>query len=169
MTYGGIYGLAVMAFLLIMYFVGTDMQSRLPNLVQYVIQIIAIVLAVKSFRDHDLGGYIKYGRAVGTGVLTSLFGGLLISGFTVLLMYYIAPEMIDMIMSKAREQLEARGDMTEAQMEYGLSWTKKMMQPLPLFVFGIFGPVFVGFIMSLIVCVFLKREDSNPFSNINQG
>lgn len=169
MTFGAVYGMAVIALMLIFYFTGIDYQSRIPSLIQYAVQIVVIAIAIKSYRDQDLGGYIKYSKALGTGTLTSIFGGALVGGFTIILMYYIAPEMIETIMTKVQENMEAQGTMTEDQLQMGLSWTRKMMQPLPLFIFGIIGSGIMGFIFSLVVSVFLKKDNPNPFSSENNA
>ena len=70
---------------------------------------------------------------------------------------------------KVQENMEAQGTMSEEQLEMGLSWTRKMMQPLPLFIFGIIGSGIMGFIFSLIISVFLKRDNPNPFTATNEA
>jgi hypothetical protein len=165
MTYGAIYGLASVVVFMLFYFMGTDIQSKAPQYLGYLLLVIFIVMGVKSFRDQDLGGYISYSKSLGTGTLISLYGGIISGAFSVLFFMYIAPEMTEQILAAAQENMAKQG-LTEEQMQMGLEYTRKFTQPLWLFVFSIVGSVIIGFILSLIISVFLKKEDTPFNSNI---
>jgi hypothetical protein len=55
--------------------------------VSYIIMIAGIVLATKTFRDQEQGGFITYGRALAVGTLTCVFAGV-ITGFFHLFVVY---------------------------------------------------------------------------------
>jgi hypothetical protein len=163
MNYGTLNGLAGVALTLLFYFIGTDMQSKIPQLTGYAVLILFIVMGIKSYRDEDLGGYISYGKSLGTGTLISLFGGIISAIFIVIFFTYIAPELPQQILEGTQQKLAERG-MNEEQIEQAMSMTKKFMSPVILFIFGIVGTVFMGFIFSLIISIFMKKE-SNPFNS----
>lgn len=166
MSFGAMYGLANAAVALIFYFIGTDIQSKAPQLLGYTALILSIILGIKSYRDTELGGFISFGKSVGTGLLISIFGGMIIGAFTVLLFTYIAPEMMQLIINATEEKL-AQQSMSEDQMQIALGYTRKMMTPIPLFIFSIIGSAIAGLIFSLLISVFMKKEQ-NPF-NTNVG
>jgi hypothetical protein len=163
MNYGLLYGLSGTAVFLLFYFLGTDLQSKLPQYINYVILILFIVMGVKSYRDEDLGGHISYGKSLGTGVLIALFGGIISGIFSLIFFKYIAPEMIQKILDTTQQGLTEKG-LTDEQMEAAMTWTRKFMQPAWLFVFSILGSAFAGFLFSLIISVFMKKEE-NPFNS----
>src|SRR4051812_47080981 len=92
MNYGTLFGLCGVAVFLLFYFIGLDMQSKMPSFSQYALLIFFIVIGIKSYRDEDLGGSISYGKALGTGTLIGLFGGIITGVFTLLFFTYIAPD-----------------------------------------------------------------------------
>lgn len=163
MNYGGYYGLSGVITFLAFYFIGTDMQSKLPQLLGYVLLIVFMVMGIKSYRDEDLGGSISYGCSLGTGILISIFGGIITGAFTVLFFSYIAPEMTQKILDQTEQGL-LEGNMSEAQVEQAMTYTRKFMAPGWLFVFSILGSAFMGFIFSLIVSIFL-RKNQDPFQS----
>ena len=165
-TYGAICGLISIVLFLLFYFMGTDIQSKAPQYLSYAVLAIVIILGIKSYRDQDLGGNISYSKALGTGTLIALYSGLISAAFSVVFFMYIAPDMIDQIIAAAQENMVKQG-LSEEQMQMGIDWTRKFMQPSWLFVFSVITNVFLGFVFSLLIAVFLKKEDT-PF-NSTQG
>lgn len=166
-TYGVMYGLASAAVMLIFYFLGTDVKSKAPQYVGWVLLILFIVLGIKSHRDQDLAGQIGYGKALGTGTLISIFGGVISGIFTLLFFTVIAPEMIQKIMDMSQQQLTEQG-MSEEQIAVAMDYTKRFMTPTWLFIFSVLGITFMGFVFSLLISIFLKKEE-NPFTSNNLG
>lgn len=165
-TYGTFYGLSGIVVFMLFYLLGTPISSKAPQYIGYILMIIFIILGVKSHRDADLGGYIGYGKSLGTGTLIAFFGGLISGFFTVIFFKYIAPDAMQQIMEEAQRNMAQQG-LSEEQMQKGLEYAKKFSTPLWLFMFSALGSAFMGFIFSLIISVFMKKE-STPF-NSNVG
>jgi hypothetical protein len=163
MNYGTLYGLAGVALTLLFYFLGVDLQSRIPQVINYAILITFISMGIKSYRDEDLGGFISYGKSLGTGTLIGLFGGIISAIFIVIFFNYIAPEMIQKILDSSQQKLAEKG-MSDEQIEQAISITRMFMKPVWLFLFSILGSTFAGFLFSLIISIFTKKED-NPFNS----
>ncbi len=163
MNYGLLFGLSGVAVFLLFYFMGANVQSRWPSYLTYTLLAVFLVMGIKSYRDEDLGGELGYGKAVGTGVLISIYGGIIIGGFTAMFFLYIAPEMTERIIEAAQQNMLDQG-MSEDQIEMASSMTRKFMTPMWLFFLSILGYAFTGFIFSLIIGIFLKKE-KNPFSS----
>lgn len=163
MHYGTYYGLSAAVVFLIFYLVGTDVQSRVPQWVGWVLLVIFIVLGIKSHRDEDLGGHISYGKSLGTGVLISLFGGIITGAYTVLFFTTIAPDMLEKLIAASQENLLEQG-LDEKSIERSMQYMKMFMTPVWMFIFSILGTAFFGFLLSLIISVFMKKEE-NPFQS----
>jgi hypothetical protein len=164
MSYGAMYGLSSAAIYFIFYFAGADMQAKSPQLISYVLLILFLVMGIKSYRDQELGGHISYGKSLGTGVLIGMFGGIITGFSTVLMFTIIDPALAEKIVEKAQEQMIEKGGMSEDQIEMAMSWTRKMMSPIFLFLFSILGGAFMSFLFSLIISIFTKKEAS-PFQS----
>ena len=162
MTYGAMYGLASSIIYLIFYFAGADIDNKAPQWIGYLILMAVLFTGIKSYRDQDLGGYISYGKSLGTGTLIGLFGGIITGFFTVLMFTVIDPGLAQKIVEKAQEDMIAKGNMSEDQINMAVSWTQKFMNPLVLFLFSIIGSVFMAFIFSLVISIFTKKEQA-PF------
>ncbi|HRH67422.1 MAG TPA: DUF4199 domain-containing protein [Bacteroidia bacterium] len=167
MTYGTMYGLAAAALMLIFYFLDTDVKSKAPQWTGWLLLIVFIVLGIKSYRDQDLGGHIGYGKSLGTGVLISIFGSIISGAFTLIFFMFIAPEMIQKILDMSQQQLMDQG-MSEDQITIAMEWTRKFMTPTWLFIGSVLGTTFMGFLLSLIISIFMKKEQ-NPFSSNTLG
>ncbi len=165
MTYGAYYGLSGSVVFLLFYFMGTDIQSSVPQWIGYLIMILFIILGIKSYRDEDLGGYISYGKSLGTGILIATFGGIITGAFTILFFTTIAPDMLEKLVAASQEKMMEQG-MDEKSMEMAQEFTRKFMTPEWMFLLSIIGSAFMGFLFSLIISVFMKK-DQGPFqSNI---
>ena len=166
LSYGAFYGLSGVVVFMLFYLMGTNINSKAPQYIGYLLLIFFIIIGIKSHRDADLNGFISYSKSLGTGTLIGLYGGIITGAFSVLFFQYISPESMQQIMEAAQQNMADRG-MTEEQMQMGLEYTKKFTQPMWLFVFSALGAGLMGFIFSLIISVFMKKE-STPF-NSNLG
>ena len=157
--YGGIAAMIGIAIGLIMYM--ADMvdpsDSTISSIVQLLVFVGAIVLAIKEHREDDLGGYISFGRAFTVGILTTLFLAVINAIWTYIFMGFIAPDMVDMIM-EAQMQAMADSGMGEDEIEQAMEITKGFMSPGMISVMSIFGSLFMGAIISLIVAAIMKKN-----------
>lgn len=155
LTWGVITGFAGVVYSLILYFAGLILNKP-AGYVGIIISIAGIYLGIKAYRDQSLDGYISYGRALGTGVLISLYASIITIVYSILLYTVIDPELINKSLEMSREQMAGRS-MSEEQIEKGLEFSKKFF--VPFIVVGVFFVGnFIGFIISLIVSAFLKKD-----------
>jgi len=132
-------------------------NNTINSVIQMAIYIGAIAFAIKEHRDDDLGGYISFGRAFTVGILTTLVLAVINAIWTYIFMAFIAPDMVDMIMD-AQMQGMADGGMDEDQIEEAMEMTKGFMSPGIISAMSIFGSLFMGAIVSLIVSAIMKKN-----------
>ena len=162
MTYGAMYGLASCIVYLAFYFGGAAIDNKWPQYLGWAILLVTLYIGIKNYRDQDLGGYISYGKSLGTGVLIGMFGGIIAGAFSVLMFTVIDPSLVEKIIEKTQQDLVEKGNMSEDQISMAVSMTRKFMHPGILFIFAVLGTMFLSFIFSLIISIFTKKEQT-PF------
>jgi hypothetical protein len=129
-----------------------------------VITIGGLVLAVKARRSEipdqeDFG----YGRALGAGVLTSLWASIFGSISNFVYMGFINPGMQEVIVESEIAKLEAKGVSME-QIDQAEGMIRMMTSPAASGIMGFIGAFIISVIISLIIAAILKRpaQDSVP-------
>lgn len=161
LTWGIILGFVGVIYSLLLYFMG-QFQNRTLGFLGIVISIVFIYLGIKAYRDQSLGGFISYGRSLGTGVLISVFAAIISTIFMVILFTSIDPGLIDTILQQSQDKMTERG-MSADQIDKALEFSKKLFIPITAFS-ALLMNVFWGLVISLIVSIFTKKEGS-PFDS----
>ena len=123
----------------------------------FVIMFVILWLGLKAVREESEGKYLTYGKGVGSGVLISLYSGLMSAVYSFIHFKFVNPNFADYQIELIRAKWAAAG-MSDAQMEKAEGFTRTMMTPV---IQAIFTPIFIviiGLIFSLIIAAFLKRN-----------
>jgi cytochrome bd-type quinol oxidase subunit 2 len=129
-----------------------------------VVLIVALILVSVNFGKQQ-NNEVTYGKVFGYAFKVALVVSLLIIVYSLLSTYVIFPEMSDQILEKTRADLEAKGGLTEDQIDQAVTMTKKFIQPIPLALFAFLGTLFFGVIGALLGAAFTKKTDVNAFQN----
>jgi hypothetical protein len=145
---------------LLLYFTGyqtekLDLGEKL-SLLSVPLSIAIICLGIKAVREESPGKYMSYGKGVGSGVLITLFSGLMSAVYQFIHLKFVNTEYLDYKMQQIQAQWEKAG-MSAAQMEQAESVTRAMMGPVGSSIFVFFMTLLFGLIVSLIAAAFLKR------------
>ena len=165
MMYGLYLGLALVLNLLIFYIMG-DPFSTVSGYLNYAVMIAGIGYAMWTFAKLNTEEGLPYSRALGLGTLISLFGSIIIAFFTYILYKFIEPGLIDKLLASMEEKLLA-GGYKDDMVENMLSVQKKFLTPALLSFGQVFGITLMGFIFSLILAIFFKKEPENPFHGVD--
>jgi len=155
MRYGLLTGIASIIFSLVLYMSNTE--DGPARWLSFVILGVGIVLAHKFYKQHN-AGFMSYGQGLGIGATLSGIVGVLSAIFTFIYVNYIDTEFMNRAMEKARASMEARGSLTEEQIEQGMAMTTKFMTPTFLFLGGVLGTLFFGFLLSLLIAAITKNN-----------
>lgn len=161
LKWGAILGLVLMAITLIMYLTDQSTNPLFSGLTLGAV-VALLVLAMRDYRTLN-GGYMTYSEGLGIGALLSAVAGLLSSAFSTFYNVVIDPTVQQRAMDQAREKMEAQGNMSDESIDQAMEWSQKLQSPGFTFIAGIFGTVIVGFLLSLIVAAFIRRNKANPF------
>lgn len=155
LKYGVLASVVIMIYTTIINIAGLS-QNKVLSSLAFAFMIVAIVLAMKNFREKN-NGYMSYGEGLGLGTLVSAVMGLLSSAFTMFYMQFIDNTLLTQGMDKVREDMERKG-MDDSQIDQAMELSQKFMSPGIVFAIGVFGYVLTGLVISLIVAAIIRRE-----------
>jgi hypothetical protein len=161
MTYGAIIGLTLVVYSILLYITGLTFNKSLGLLV-YVVLIAGLYLGTKAYRDKVLGGFITYGKALGLGVLISVFVGIITVFFNFIMMRFVDPGLIDKYMAILEETYQNSRFISADQVDLLVEKGRESMTAVWSLPVGVLSFSFFGFIISLITSAFVKRNP-NPF------
>lgn len=124
--------------------------------VTYVIVAIGIYVALNDYKKENLG-FITFGEGLGLGTLMSAIIGLISGFFMFAYMKFIDTTISEQMLQKAAKDMERRGT-PDDQIEQAMQYSQIFLSPGAIFIFTVFGYLIVGFIISLIIAVIVKKE-----------
>ena len=158
MTYGLILALALIVMHLIQYMMDMYKTPLWVSILTYIVIIAGIIYGTIRFRDDELKGYISYGKALGSGVLISLFSSIVYGFYFYLLAGVIDPNYLENVF-KTMEQAYFEAGMTYEQIDMAMAMVRKFQSPIIMMISSIFTFTFMGTIFSLITSIFIKKEE----------
>jgi Protein of unknown function (DUF4199) len=159
LTNGLILGMVGVVYSLLMYFLNLSLNKS-QGYVFIIIQIVLLYFLLKSYRDNYMHGQITFGQSVGAGVIMCLYYAVIMAIFTYILYAFIDKELTAKQLALAEEMLVKKGT-PQAAIDTAMAMQAKFMKPAIMALFVIFGSMFWGVILSLIISVFVKKE-GNP-------
>ena len=156
---GLILGLLGVVFSLVLWFLDLTFNKNMGYIFM-IVETVILFFLVKSYRDNYLHGAISFGQALGAGVVIFLYTSIITAIFSALLYTVIDPELMNKGLAATEEIYRERG-MPQEQIDMGLKIAGKMMKPAISIPIGLIISMFFGFIMSLIVAAFVRKE-GNP-------
>ena len=137
-------------------------SNWIPNLFTYGSMIAVFYYAFTQHRDQELGGFMSLGRAISLGFWIALINGLFAVVFTYVYFTFIQPDLMDTIKQTAIDQTENRGGNVE-QAKEGIEMMSWMFKPGSFAIMAFMGSLFLGFILSLIIGLIVRKESKKPF------
>jgi hypothetical protein len=155
LKYGALVSVVIMIYTTIINVAGLS-QNKVLSSLQFIFMIVALVVAMKEFREQNKG-FMSYGEGLGLGTLLSAVMGFLVSMFNTFYNKFIDSSIMTQALDKVRMDMEQRG-MDDAQIDQSLEYAQKFMSPGILFITGVLMSILTGFIISLVVAAILRRD-----------
>jgi Protein of unknown function (DUF4199) len=159
MNWGAITGIVLIILGVIFYMLGIR-ESKIAQLVSFAGMIACLYFGMKQYRDTIGNGFISYSKSLGTGVKISFFSSI-IMGFYVFIFFNFIDSNLIIEMLNQQEQAMIDKDMPTEQIEQAMNMTKKFMTPTTMAVMSVLSFTLMGSIFSLIISLFVKREDKS--------
>ena len=169
MNYGAILGLVIVLVKIILYLLdiqATSVQSNIFLGILFIgLYIIILVYIGKHYRDKFAGGFLSYGHTLRLLTMVIFFGAIIISFWEFILVKYIDPELPARVIEETRINLEEfmlNNNVDEEQIERTVSMLDGEVRPPTMgsFITSILWRTFMGFILALILAIFVRREPS---------
>jgi len=159
LTYGLLLGLFSVLLSVVLYAMDSHLERPgWASFLSFAVTLALIVYGLKTFKKEN-EGYMSLGQALKTGVAISLIAGIIGAIFNYIFVTMIEPDFVNQMLELTRENmLENNPEMTDEQVEMGLSITEKMMQPWIMSALAIIVSMFFGFIISLIAGLIMKQN-----------
>jgi hypothetical protein len=131
-------------------------QNAFLKFLTTIVLLLGIVLAQREYRQRN-AGFMSYGEGLRIGALVSVIVGVLGAAFVYVYTTLIDPDTMTRTMERARTELEAKGTMSDAQIDQAMALSAKFTSGPIMLVFVIVGTLFFGFLISLITSAFVKN------------
>jgi hypothetical protein len=131
-------------------------QNAVLRFLTMAVLVVGIILAMRSFKEQNTG-FMSYGQGLSVGMTVSGIVGLLSAAFMYVYTTFVDPEMMTRVMDKARADLEAKGTMSDAQIDQAMAMSSKFTTGPFMLIFAIVGTLIIGLIISLIAAAFVKN------------
>ncbi len=156
---GIILGLIGIVWTLFLWFIDQSLNKGL-GYVFFIVLIAGLVFGIRSYRDKYKNGFITYGQSLGAGVVIMIYYSIIASVFGFFLYSYIDPGLVAKMLAQTEQVMVDKG-VAESIIEQSMKIQAKIMVPWVLTLIGVFGGVFQGTILSLIISIFTRKE-GNP-------
>jgi hypothetical protein len=127
-----------------------------------IVMAIAIIVFCIQFAKQQTEG-VTYGKVFGYGFKIALLVSVFVVVYSLVSINFIFPEYIDQVLLKTRTDLQAKGGMSDEQIDQAVSMTKKFMTPIPMSIFIFLATLFFGTIAALLGAAFAKKSEPNAF------
>jgi len=166
MNYGAVLGLCLVAIASVMWSFGVDKSgSMLPTILNNGLIIAGIAYTIIVFRDTENSGFISYSDSLKLGTSVAFFSSVILAFYTFIFINYIEPNTLNEILQQAEQAiLESKPEISDEELDLALEMTDKFIQPHWMLILGILSGTFMGFIYSLIISIFVKKDNPNEIA-----
>ena len=153
------YGAILAAISIAIFLIGAI--SKNPEIGGFWLEVLiltgGILLAHREYKKKG-DGFMSYGTGLGLGTLVTVVSSVISAVFSYIYTKFVNPDYLEEMKQLQIEAMEREG-LSEEQMDMGLQIMEYFSQPELLAVIGILSTVFFGFILSLIVSAFTKKDN----------
>ncbi|MEN9443359.1 MAG: hypothetical protein RIS47_249 [Bacteroidota bacterium] len=159
MMTGFVNGAVMVSYNLILYVLGFTF-NKFAGFVAYPLMIGLLTWGM-FYRRTQLGGYITYGQSLITGVMISVYGGMIVTLYTVVLFFFIDPQLFEQFFKVQEAELLKNPQMTDEMVDQAISMMRKFMSKESFIGISLVSSAIFGLILSAIISIFVKKNDPN--------
>ncbi len=158
-TYGLLLGVVSVAFNIMLYTMDMHyQQSFMAGIVGMVILVGVLLYAFVNYKKQN-EGYLSLSEALKLGLGITLVSAIIGVLYSFVLTEFLDPDMVQKAMDFQIEQMRAANpEISQEQIDMRRGMSEKFSSPLFRSAFQIIGALFVGFIVSLIGGLIVKKS-----------
>ena len=160
LNYGLMLGFASILISVALYAMGKTYDPHWSvGVISTTITVVLIILGIKNIKELN-GGFLTLSEALKTGLGIALISGLILVVYNLIFVTFIEPEYFARMLEVSQQKMiEAYPNFTDEQFEASMEMAKKMSGPYINSAIIIIGSLFLGFIISLIGGLIMKKSD----------
>ncbi|MDD3721364.1 MAG: DUF4199 domain-containing protein [Lutibacter sp.] len=160
LNYGLLLGFTSILISVALYAMGKTYEPHWSvGLISTLISVVIIVLGIKKVKENN-NGFLSLSEALKTGLGIALISGLVLVVYNLIFVTYIEPEYFArMLEMQQQKTLEMYPNFSDEQLEAAMEMGKKMSGPTINSAIIIIASLFLGFIISLIGGLIMKKTD----------
>jgi|SRR6056297_302896 DNA-binding transcriptional regulator of glucitol operon len=159
LTYGLILGGVSVIFAFMLYTMDMHYQGGTAvMLISVGLMLAAVIIGMIQFKKAN-NGFMSFGQALKVGVGICLISGIIGVIFNQILSNVIDPDMMTKAMEYQRNQLLESTALTTQQIDQQMEMGQKFSTPGMQVLFGLIFSVVLGFIVSLVPALVLKKQE----------
>ncbi|MBQ22457.1 MAG: DUF4199 domain-containing protein [Flavobacteriales bacterium] len=161
LNFGTILGIAAVFFSLMLFFLDAHYQGdTLSSLVPLILSVGFINYGIYQFKK-DNSGFVSLSEALKVGVGISLISGIIGTIYGVILTEFLDPEFMNKTFEIAKQKmLDANQELSIEDANQAIEMSKKFASLPVRIAGGLISSVFIGFFVSLIGGLVLKKTKS---------
>ena len=163
MNYGFVLGLCLVAVASVMWVFGLENGLKIPFVLNNGLIITGIAYTIIHFRDAENNRFISYSESVKLGTSVAFFSSVILAFYTFIFISYIEPNILIEIRQQA-EQAILEINYEKVEEDQILEAVNKFLQLHWLLILGVLFATFIGFIYSLIISIFVKKDNPNEIA-----
>lgn len=132
-------------------------ESSPARYLSFAILIGGLVLAMNQFKQQNRG-FMSYGQGIGIGAVLSAVVGAISGIFAYVYMNFIDTDMLSRITEKMRADMEARGGLSDEQIDQAVAMSSKFMNGPVMVGAALLGTLLIGVLLSLVVSAIIKNS-----------
>ena len=159
--FGIMLGVTLILFELLLYIMDISMESKLKYL-NIIISAGIITYGIYVFREKNNGGYIRYDlKSLLIGFLISLYGGILLTIYTYIFLKFIDSSEITKMLDLMQQKMTDMQNVSEESIDKAMKIQRIFLRPAMISLFKLIGSAFSGFILSLLISIFMKKQNTS--------
>ena len=164
LNYGLMLGFISILFHVVLFALGKHLdQDWKMSVLSIAITTVVIVLGIKKFKESN-NGLLSLGQGLKTGIAIAMISAVVYIIYTMVFMFVISPESMEHGLEIARQKLMENPNMTDEIIEQSLAMQKKFQSPTFLIPIMLIVSLFIGFVISLIASLVMKKTDEEVTS-----
>ena len=164
LNYGLMLGFISILFHVVLFALGKHLdQDWKMSVLSIAITTVVIVLGIKKFKESN-NGLLSLGQGLKTGIAIAMISAVVYIVYTMVFMFVISPESMEHGLEIARQKLMENPNMTDEIIEQSLEMQKKFQSPTFLIPIMLIVSLFIGFVISLIATLVMKKTDEEVTS-----
>ncbi|MBF9144189.1 DUF4199 domain-containing protein [Hymenobacter properus] len=131
-------------------------ESSPARYLSFAILVGGLVLAMNHFKQQNRG-FMSYGQGLGIGAVLSAVVGAISGIFAYIYMNFVDPDMLGRITEKMRADMEARGGLSDEQIDQAVTMSSKFMNGPVMVGAALLGTLLIGVLLSLVISAIIKN------------